>query len=574
MATIGLPQSFYEALFGGATGTNDPARAGIGGPDMNGQNIPLGPIGAPFTYQPPFTPAPGEDQNGQNIPLGALGAPFTYQPAFTPAPSPQPDLMQGTAPDLALRTAVARGPSMSLPDDLAPYLPLVGPNAGTTPFTRGEVPKPPPAPPPALQQLMPPSGGSTNNLPPAPPAPPPPEPDPMQAMIRQAMLRAMKPEDWTDVLLRTGLGIMGAAQPGVPGMAAIGQGALQGLNSAQDAKTAAMKQFLAAAQIGDVGSQAGLRQAQVADMARTANLPPLISPGRLGGMGPASTAPAALPQLTMQSALPLVKAASYQAETASGTSDPSKWNHVEGPDPVNDEVVGPRQIKVGTGAQFGFTRDQLITDEGASQAADAILGHYLEKYKSPAAALVAYHGGEGTADKWVASNYDPNVLGPKTQQYLKDTYGTFRQLRASQGQGGGSPVQQVADTGGIGAPQVGGGQMVDIPNLIMRADVLSRSTAPNAKPQLDLAMQLLKQFGEGTTYVDAQGNTRVRPGALEAAKAQKAAEAAGTASKTVHGFRGGETIFEGTTPIGSTPVPVTTEDPARQAKAHPSAMAQ
>jgi hypothetical protein len=80
-------------------------------------------------------------------------------------------------------------------------------------------------------------------------------------------------------------------------------------------------------------------------------------------------------------------------------------------------AYGLMQITPDTAKGMGLTLEDLKDPEKNIQAGIGLMKKYLDKYQDPALALMAYHQGPGTADKYVKTK-DINVFGPKGKDYV------------------------------------------------------------------------------------------------------------------------------------------------------------
>lgn len=83
----------------------------------------------------------------------------------------------------------------------------------------------------------------------------------------------------------------------------------------------------------------------------------------------------------------------------------------------NQNAYGIMQILPSTAGGFGFSKEDLITPEGNIRAGVAIMKHNLDKYQDPSTALLAYHQGEPTVDKYLKNN-DLKHIGDKGLEYV------------------------------------------------------------------------------------------------------------------------------------------------------------
>jgi len=92
----------------------------------------------------------------------------------------------------------------------------------------------------------------------------------------------------------------------------------------------------------------------------------------------------------------------------------SKFQHIPSSDP-NSDAFGVMQIRPSTAAQnkLGDIRDlQTNIDAGAR-----LMRQYLDQYKKPEAALLAYHQGPGVADEYIKTG-QLKAAGPKGLDYV------------------------------------------------------------------------------------------------------------------------------------------------------------
>ena len=93
----------------------------------------------------------------------------------------------------------------------------------------------------------------------------------------------------------------------------------------------------------------------------------------------------------------------------------SRFRHIPSTDPKSD-AFGVLQIRPSTAEQnkLGDTRDLRTNIYGGAK----LMKQYIDKYKSPEAALLAYHQGPGVADTYIKSNGDLKSVGPKGLDYV------------------------------------------------------------------------------------------------------------------------------------------------------------
>lgn len=228
------------------------------------------------------------------------------------------------------------------------------------------------------------------------------------------------------------------------------------------------------------------------------------------------------------------------------------------------DAFGVMQIRPGTAEQnkLGDITDLRTNIFGGAK----LMRQYLDKYKSPEAALLAYHQGPGVADTYIKSGGDLKSVGPKGLDYVINIgeNGGFRQPAKSEGDGespkGGNPFdnyetesskfrrdQEEAERNapskpnpedkqsGIGAPEAGaiagaGANallpMFTNPQSTPRVDTGRAAEASlSAQDKLELARRNLDNFApQGTA--DLEDTYRQSQGELERLKnEQKLAEA-------------------------------------------------
>lgn len=109
----------------------------------------------------------------------------------------------------------------------------------------------------------------------------------------------------------------------------------------------------------------------------------------------------------------------------------SKFRHI--PNGITD-AFGVMQIRPGTAEQnkLGDITDLETNINGGAK----LMKQYLDKYKSPEAALIAYHQGPGVAQNFVDSGGDPKGVGQKGRDYVIKIgdYGGFNQSNTPQNQ--------------------------------------------------------------------------------------------------------------------------------------------
>jgi len=93
----------------------------------------------------------------------------------------------------------------------------------------------------------------------------------------------------------------------------------------------------------------------------------------------------------------------------------SKFAHIPSLDPKSD-AFGVMQIRPSTAEEnkLGDTRDLKTNIYGGAK----LMKQYLDQYKSPEAALLAYHQGPGVADAYIKSGGDLGAVGPKGLDYV------------------------------------------------------------------------------------------------------------------------------------------------------------
>lgn len=118
----------------------------------------------------------------------------------------------------------------------------------------------------------------------------------------------------------------------------------------------------------------------------------------------------------------------------------SAFRHIPSADKDSD-AFGVMQIRPSTAEQMklGDPRDLNANIEGGAR----LMKTYLDKYKTPEAALLAYHQGPGVADQYIKSGGDLKSVGPKGLDYVIDIgkYGGFGAAPAEQKAEGEAPAE-------------------------------------------------------------------------------------------------------------------------------------
>lgn len=93
----------------------------------------------------------------------------------------------------------------------------------------------------------------------------------------------------------------------------------------------------------------------------------------------------------------------------------SGFSHIPSKDPKSD-AFGVMQIRPSTAEQnkLGDTRELRTNIYGGAK----LMKQYLDQYKSPEAALLAYHQGPGVADEYIKSGGNLKSVGPKGLDYV------------------------------------------------------------------------------------------------------------------------------------------------------------
>jgi hypothetical protein len=217
--------------------------------------------------------------------------------------------------------------------------------------------------------------------------------------------------------------------------------------------------YFASATGGQAPSLADLRSGNWQGM--LSNLP---SPGPgaatgVPGATPSITSPSTWPTI-LQSMLPSASAAAGLPPDSSSAPNPNldlsaltnsihqleSGGRVDGvPDGKSGEI-GPMQIMPATAAGYGVGAAALRVPQVNLQVGGQIVGDLAAKYNDPEATAIAYNGGPGTADKWLAANRDDSVLPRTTQNYVSN----FRQIFPQYAQAGPATA---TDAGSAAAPQ-------------------------------------------------------------------------------------------------------------------------
>lgn len=112
-------------------------------------------------------------------------------------------------------------------------------------------------------------------------------------------------------------------------------------------------------------------------------------------------------------------------------------------------AIGKYQIMPGTGADMGYSRQDLFDPAKNEQAARRYIKMLSDRYNGNTNdILVGYNAGPGTADKWIANGRDPRTLPLETQKYLQHA----GSLTVTINNNTGSNVNVTAAAAGLGAP--------------------------------------------------------------------------------------------------------------------------
>lgn len=173
------------------------------------------------------------------------------------------------------------------------------------------------------------------------------------------------------------------------------------------------------------------------------------------------------------------------------------------------DAFGVMQIRPGTAEQNKLGD---ITDLRANIFGGAsLMKKYLDKYKTPEAALLAYHQGPGVASKYVESGGDLTLVGPKGLDY----------------------VIKIGEYGGLGAPLDAGDEENKSPfaNYESEAAKLRREqgeeppakAAPEEKPESSITPEMGAMAGAAANLLGPAGATLEIAPRIDTGKAQERA---------------------------------------------------
>ena len=83
----------------------------------------------------------------------------------------------------------------------------------------------------------------------------------------------------------------------------------------------------------------------------------------------------------------------------------------------DQDAYGVMQITPDLAKAYGYSKEDLLDPMKNVEAYVKIMGQYLNKYKKPDLAVMAYHQGEGPVDKLLETD-DTKHIGPKGKQYV------------------------------------------------------------------------------------------------------------------------------------------------------------
>jgi len=150
----------------------------------------------------------------------------------------------------------------------------------------------------------------------------------------------------------------------------------------------------------------------------------------------------------------------------------SGFRHIPSADKTSD-AFGVMQIRPSTAEQMklGDPRDLNANIEGGAR----LMKTYLDKYKSPEAALLAYHQGPGVADQYIKSGGDLKSVGPKGLDYVIDI--------GKNGGFGAAPAEQKAE--GEAPPETTSSRFGEVEPLPKDINEMPPSARPNLEGMPD-----------------------------------------------------------------------------------------
>ncbi len=83
----------------------------------------------------------------------------------------------------------------------------------------------------------------------------------------------------------------------------------------------------------------------------------------------------------------------------------------------DSDAYGIMQVTPNTAKSIGYTKEDLDNPETNIRVGLTLMKNYLDKYEAPDLALMAYHQGEPTVDKYLEKK-DLSILGPKGKDYV------------------------------------------------------------------------------------------------------------------------------------------------------------
>lgn len=188
------------------------------------------------------------------------------------------------------------------------------------------------------------------------------------------------------------------------------------------------------------------------------------------------------------------------------------------------DAFGVMQIRPGTAAlnDLGDTRDLRTNIYGGAK----LMRQYLDKYKSPEAALLAYHQGPRVAQKYIDSGGDDTVIGPKGKDYIVKIgdYGGFSEPN--------NPPAEPNPFGNVTPlpTDINARAPEKRPNLKEMPDLYQKGSRMVRNPEGDISGATLGAIGTGVgvgaSFLGNKGLTAMEKGVTDAKTAYEAAKAA------------------------------------------------
>ena len=188
------------------------------------------------------------------------------------------------------------------------------------------------------------------------------------------------------------------------------------------------------------------------------------------------------------------------------------------------DAFGVMQIRPGTAAlnDLGDITDLRTNIYGGAK----LMKQYLDRYKSPEAALLAYHQGPGIAQKYIDSGGDEAVIGPKGKDYIVKIgdYGGFSET--------GNPPAEPNPFGDVAPlpPDINERAPEKRPNLKEMPDTYQKGSRMVRNPEGDISTATLGAAGAGAgvgaSFLGNKGLAAMESNVSNAKAAYEAAKAA------------------------------------------------